>query len=233
MSMWEPQLNALESDFQLLRFDARGHGASELLAQDFTMTDLVGDVIGLWDELGVERSHFIGLSVGGMTGIGLALHHPDRLASLIACDCRLDAPEFFCDMWNQRISDIEQMGMQSIVDGVLATWLCNDTWDHSESIVAKARTWVMNTSPTTYTSFARALQTLDYKKSVSQLELPILYMVGELDGAHPQEMVELQALTPASRLVTLANASHLSNLEQPDGFNKAIRRFLLTLPPEN
>ena len=224
--MWDPQLNALERYFQVLRYDARGHGASKLTAQNFTMIDLVGDVIDLWDGLDIERSHFIGLSVGGMTGIGLAINFPHRLTRLIACDCRLDAPDFFCDMWNRRIANIEQGGMQSIVDGVLSTWLCSNTWANAEFIVENARSMVLDTSSTTYISFARALQTLDYKKSVTQLSLPVLYIVGELDGVHPQEMAELQSLTPDSRLVTLANASHLSNLEQAGAFNQAIRMFL-------
>ena len=95
MSMWEPQLSELAQHFQVLSFDARGHGGSSFPNGPSAMTDLIDDVLLLWDRLSIDHSHFIGLSMGGMTGVGLALKAPTRVKSLIACDCRLDAPDFF------------------------------------------------------------------------------------------------------------------------------------------
>ena len=102
LSMWEPQVAELSKYFRVLRYDARGHGASEIPTGPYEMQDLVDDLIHLWDQLDIEKSHIVGLSMGGMTGTGVALYAPERVNKLMACDCRLDAPVFFINMWNSR-----------------------------------------------------------------------------------------------------------------------------------
>jgi 3-oxoadipate enol-lactonase len=221
LRMWQPQLAALEPHFQVLRYDARGHGGSELGEPQFTMLDLADDVVALWDQLDIAHSHFIGLSMGGMTGIGVALEHPARIDRLVACDCRLDAPGFFRSMWDGRIAAVQTGGMAAIVDEVLDTWLVKET-----GATELARELIMTTGCEGYIACAKALKILDFKTSLRRLSCPVLFMVGEHDGIHPREMAELAELTPGASLVTLANAAHLSNLEQPAAFNIAVLNFL-------
>ena len=227
MRMWEAQLPALETHFHVLRYDARGHGGSKLGTGEFSMNNLMQDVLDLWDELDIAQSHFLGLSMGGMTGIGLALSNPERLGRLVACDCRLDAPEFFRDMWDQRIASVEQGGMEAIVDGIIATWLCDQTLTSKNSPESLARQLILATPAESYIACARALKGLDYKQSLKDISVPVLYLVGAQDGVHPDEMKVLSELTPGAHFRELEDAAHLSNLEKPLAFNRATMDFLL------
>ena len=226
--MWAPQLKVLEQNFRVLRYDTRGHGGSALGEIPFAMTDLVEDVLYLWDKLEIEQSHFLGLSLGGMTGIGVALHCPDRVLRLVACDCRLDAPVFFQEMWDQRIAVIESGGLEALVDAVIDTWLCPATREREPGVEKLARQLILETPAKSYVACARALQGLDFKRRLDEVAVPVLYLVGEHDGPHPTEMTELASLTPGALLQVLPDASHLSNLEQHAAFNAALLDFLLT-----
>src|SRR6478736_10479531 len=87
LSMWDEQAAALKQNFHVLRYDHRGHGATEATEGRYNFDQLVADVVGLFDALSIKRAHFVGLSMGGMTGLALTQKHPDRVASLAACDC--------------------------------------------------------------------------------------------------------------------------------------------------
>ena len=107
LSMWDPQMPALTARHRVLRYDGRGHGESALSTSPIRMDTLVADVIALLDRLGIERVEFLGLSLGGMTGLGLALNHPQRLTRLICCAARADAPPDYVHTWDERIAAIK------------------------------------------------------------------------------------------------------------------------------
>jgi len=224
--MWELQLPALNDHFQVLSFDARGHGKSDVPNGPSSMSDLLQDVLGLWDHFNIARSHFVGLSMGGMTGVGLALKYPDRLLSLAACDCRLDSPEFFKNMWDQRIETVRKQGMQGVVDATIGTWFTQQRLLAGGELIDRIRNMITSTNPSGYISCAQALKHLSYKVSLSDLRVPTLYLVGEHDGPHPVEMESLAALSPGAQFSTIADAAHLSNLEQPQRFNAELMCFL-------
>ncbi|MCH7626155.1 MAG: alpha/beta fold hydrolase, partial [Chloroflexi bacterium] len=93
-TMWDGQVPALEGDFRILRYDARGHGGTQATEGDYTFDMLIGDLLGLWDALDIRKSHLIGLGLGGSTALGAAIEHSDRLLSLVPCACRADmAPD--------------------------------------------------------------------------------------------------------------------------------------------
>ena len=227
MTMWEPQLSVLSQHFRVLSFDARGHGGSGIPNGPSAMIDLVDDVLRLWDRLSIDCSHFIGLSMGGMTGIGVALKAPSRVQSLVACDCRLDAPLFFKNMWDQRIESVNNGSMQDILEQTMATWFTQQRLDTGGEIVDKVRQMILNTDVEGYITCVEALKGLDYKSSLATVIVPTLYVVGDQDGLHPDEMAEFAKLTPDAEFVILDNAAHLSNMEQPSMFNRSVLKFLL------
>ena len=227
MTMWEPQLSVLSQHFRVLSFDARGHGGSGIPNGPSAMIDLVDDVLRLWDQLSIDCSHFIGLSMGGMTGIGVALKAPSRVQSLVACDCRLDAPLFFKNMWDQRIEAVNNGSMQDILEQTMATWFTQQCLDTGGEIVDKVRQMILNTDAEGYITCVEALKGLDYKSSLATVIVPTLYVVGDQDGLHPGEMAEFAKLTPDAEFVILDNAAHLSNMEQPSMFNRSVLKFLL------
>ncbi|BFM16195.1 3-oxoadipate enol-lactonase [Maricurvus nonylphenolicus] len=231
MRMWEPQLAALTQHFRVLLIDARGHGNSDIPAIPYSMDELVDDVLAVWNALDIERSHFVGLSMGGMTGVGIALKAPQRLLSLVACDCRLDAPAFFQDMWDKRLIAVNSGGMDAVVDMTLQTWFTKDKIVNDPNLIGAVADMIAATPETGYLGCAMALKSLDYKRSLNNIKTPTLYLVGAQDGPHPEEMADNTKLTPNAQFAVIENAAHLSNMEQPTEFNTLVLNFLLNITP--
>jgi 3-oxoadipate enol-lactonase len=188
--------------------------------------DLAADVVGVWDALGIERSHILGLSLGGMTGIGVALTHPDRITRLVAADCRADAPPFFVEMWDKRQELLRQSGMAAVAAATLPIWFSEATRKDRPEVVEAARGMILGTSEAGYLGASRALQSLDYKRRLTDVGCPTLFLVGAQDGPHPQEMRDMAALVSGAEFVEIADAAHISNMEQPERFSDAVLRFL-------
>ena len=113
LDMWSPQMPALLEHFRVLRYDTRGHGQSEVTPGPYTIAQLGADVVSLIDHLKITRAHFCGLSMGGMTGMWLGIHAADRIDKLVLCNtsAAIGVPE----MWNTRIAQVRQDGMQSVI----------------------------------------------------------------------------------------------------------------------
>ena len=107
---WDDQLSLLTQNFRVLRYDTRGYGRHTATEGPYTFEHLTGDVLGLMDHYGIEKANLLGLSMGGMTGLGAAIEHPSRIACLICCDARSDAPPRFVDNWTARIASVESAG---------------------------------------------------------------------------------------------------------------------------
>ena len=122
LRMWDDQIGLLTRTHRVLRYDTRGHGGSEAPegAYDFAM--LVADMVAILDHVGAARADVMGLSLGGMTALGLGLGHPGRVGTLIVCDARADAPPPFVASWDDRIAAIRAGGMAAILEGTLARW---------------------------------------------------------------------------------------------------------------
>jgi len=226
MRMWEPQVGPLGKAFRLLRIDARGHGRSSAVKPAASVDDLAADVAAVWDALGIERSHVVGLSLGGMTGFGLALNHAGRMDRLVAADCRADAPPFFVEIWDKRQQMLRDKGIAAVAEGTLPIWFSEATRKERPETVEAARKMIVGTSEAGYMGASRALQKLDYKRRFSEIRCPTLFLVGALDGPHPAEMRSMAALVPGAAFVELADAAHISNLEEPERFTETVLRFL-------
>ena len=120
--MWRPQLAALQARFTVLGYDTRGHGQSSVSADGFGFDTLAADVVALMDHLGVERARFMGLSMGGMSGLALALAHPERVERVVCCDARADAPDGFRAMWDDNIALLASGGMDAVAERTIPRW---------------------------------------------------------------------------------------------------------------
>ena len=224
--LWDPQIAPLESMFHILRIDVRGHGKSTVDVLAETFDDLVGDVIAVWDALGIEKSTVMGLWLGGMTGFGLAIDHPDRVERLIAADCRSDAPEAFAQSWVTRLAALKDNGMNGIADVTIPMWMTDASKKNRPDIIAGAHAMIMTTTDDGYVSVAKPLMTLDYKKNLGKIRCPTQLIVGAQDGPHPDEMRQMAGLIPGAEFAEVEGAGHLSNFEQPERFNAAMLGFL-------
>jgi 3-oxoadipate enol-lactonase len=227
LHLWDAQVALLADRFRILRYDTRGHGKSGTAPPPYDFAMLESDLTGLWDTLGIARSHMVGLSLGGSTGIGLAIHHPDRIASLAACDCRVTAPPAFRQAWEARIAMALADGMEGLVEETMTRWFTGPTLNADPPELAKIRSMIRATSVDGFIGCARALQGIDYLDEVHGIACPTLFVVGEADPAATPELAgAMHGRVEGSTLVEFPGAAHISNIENPSAFNSAVIPFL-------
>jgi len=227
MLMWNPQLASLEAHFQVLRYDMRGHGNSDAPDGAYTLELLADDAVAVLDALGIDTVHFVGLSIGGMIGQGLALNHGDRLKSLALCDTSAIMPAEAQPILQERIAVARQNGMADQVDGTLERWFTPQYLQENPPEVEMIRQQIAATPLAGYLGCSEALGGLNYLERLPEIKLPTLIMVGEEDPGTPVAASEaIHERIAGSQLVILPSARHLSNIEQAEAFNKSLLDFL-------
>lgn len=227
LSMWDDQIAMLTQRYRVLRYDTRGHGGSDTVAGITTFADLNGDVIALMDRFGIDTAAFMGLSMGGMTGMGLAVDHADRINRVVCADARADAPLPFKTNWDNRIAAVTDGGLEAIVEGTLASWLTEDWRNANPDRVAQIRAMVLANDPQGYIACCEALKGLDCLRHLGRAAVPILYVGGDQDmGAAPEVMQAMADATPSGVYMSIPNAAHVANINAPTAFNSAIAGFL-------
>jgi 3-oxoadipate enol-lactonase len=225
-TMWDPQMRVLR-DFRVLRFDTRGHGASEAPAGEYTMDELAADAHALLDALGIERFHFVGLSMGGMIGQQLALRVPLRMASLTLADTTSRYPAEARPVWEQRIAMVRARGMDALVPTTLERWFTAGFRERNIETVAGIAAKIRATPVAGYIGCAHAISHIDLTARLSTIASPTLVIAGADDQGTPPAMAEdIVRAIDGSRLEVIPAAAHLSNIEQPDVFNALMHAFL-------
>lgn len=230
LHLWDAQAALLADRFRILRYDTRGHGRSAAPPPPYDLGILEDDVIALWDSLGIRESHYVGLSLGGSTGIGIAIRSPERILGLAACDCRVTAPPAFREAWEARIAIAESEGMGGLVEETMTRWFTESSLAADPPELEKIRAMIAATSVDGFIGCARALQGIDYISEVHRIACPTLFVVGEADPAATPELAgAMHARVKGSKLMELPGAAHISNIENPAAFNAAVIQFLDSL----
>jgi len=227
VTMWDPQMAMLTAKYRVLRFDTRGHGKSGAPAGAYTLGQLADDARGLLQALNIPKTHWIGLSMGGMIGQMLALDSPGLLQSLTICDSSSRVPPEARPMWQERIEIAKSKGMAALVDATLGRWFTEPFLKSQPGKVAPIRQLILNTPVNGYCGCGQAISQLDNTERLPAIKIPTLIVVGRQDVGTPVAASEvMHGKIAGSKLVILEDASHISNVEQPDAFNKAIGDFL-------
>jgi 3-oxoadipate enol-lactonase len=227
LSMWDEQAAALSRDYKILRYDSRGHGGTDAPDGAYSFAMLENDVIGLMNHFSISRASFIGLSLGGMTGLGLAINHPMRLERLIACACRADAPGPYQEAWRQRIAQINEKGLESLVEPTVQRWFTSGFMTANPAAIDKVRGMIRSTPAQGYIGCGHALIGLDYLSRVPDIKTPTLFVAGKQDqGAPPEVMKAMHDALPGSHFAELDPAGHILNIENPKGWTDAVVPFL-------
>ncbi len=230
LKMWELQMEALESHFQVLRYDIRGHGRSEVTEGPYTFDLLAEDVMGLLDALSIEKVNWVGLSMGGMIGQSIALNHPNRLQSLVLCDTMAIFPEESLPLWQERMESVKAKGMQAQLEATLERWFTPSFLRLRPPILEVIRNEFLSTPVKGYLGCVEAICKLNFLDRLSEIEIPTLIMVGEDDPGTPVSASEaMHQRIPHSKLTIIPSARHLSNVEQPKIFNTNLLKFLQSL----
>ena len=229
LRLWDSQVEALKDKFCVIRYDTRGHGHSSKFEGPFSFDMLENDVISILDELNIEKANFVGLSIGGMTSLGLALKHQKRFNKIVCCAARADMPAPMKESWNERISIVKKNGTDGVVNSSIERWYSEEFRNNPNNTVKinLATEMIKNTSVEGYIGCCEAIKNLDYLKELSTINREILYISGENDiGAPAMAIEEMHHLTPNSKYENIPGAAHILNIESPDLVNKIILNFL-------
>lgn len=223
--MWEPQMLDLVQHFQVLRYDTRGHGASDVPPGDYTMEQLGRDVLGLADALNFRKFSLCGLSMGGAVGQWLAIHAPERLQNLVLANT---AARFgTAETWEARMSAIRQGGINAIVDAVMQRFFAPEMFEQNDPHVPAIRSVLLGTDPNGYLRCCAALRDLDHRPLLSKIKTPTLVIGGDRDPSTPwAETGEILAREIAGARSVVLPAAHLSNLARPHSFTTAVLEFV-------
>jgi 3-oxoadipate enol-lactonase len=224
LSMWDGQAAHLAQQYRVIRYDTRGHGESEASKPPYTLSMLAEDVRSLLDALGVGQVHYVGLSLGGMTGQVFAARYPHRLHSLALCDTSAKVSR---SIWEERIRLALREGIECVVEPSVGRWFTKSFREREPAVIEAFRRKIRGTSIDGYLGCANAIMEMDNNDLLGRIATPTLVVVGRDDPATPVGDSEiLKAGIAGSRLLVIDDAAHLPNIEREDEFNEVIGEFL-------
>jgi 3-oxoadipate enol-lactonase len=224
-SMWEPQVEPLAKRYRLLRYDQRGHGRSPVPPGPYSIAELGRDLLALLDRLEIERAAVCGLSIGGMTGVWIGAHAPDRVARLVLlCTSAQLGPE---SMWRERAETVRTRGPEAIADAGLERWFTAAFRDAHPELTARMRATLCATPPEGYAGCCEAIATMDLRPDLPEITAPTLVIAGQDDPATPPPHGRMIAeAIPGARFELVGPAAHLASLEQPERVTELILEFM-------
>jgi 3-oxoadipate enol-lactonase len=224
LQMWEPQMKALAQVFRVIRYDRRGHGKSSVPPGPYSMERFGRDVLAILDDLNIERVHWCGLSMGGMVGQWLGANVPERMGKIILSNTACYYPD--PTNWLNRIKAIKEGGIAAVADAVIAGWLTADFREREPQITANLKSMLLATPLQGYLACCEVLSTLDQRAFLPKIKSPTLVIAGRHDmGATVAAGEFIRSQIPGASL-TILDAAHISNVEQPHAFADAVIGFL-------
>lgn len=218
---WDQQMSAWGVDRRVLRFDQRGHGASEVGATPYTLERLVRDAVAVLDAFEVERADVCGISLGGMVALRLAANAPERVGRVVAADTAIRVGTE--DGWRARADLVRQHGMAAVRDAVLERFFSPGFRASAPAEVERAAEMLLACDPEGYARSCEALATGDLSDELSRVRSSVLVVVGAEDVATtPSDAAALTAALPDARLTELEDAGHLAHIEAPERFARVV-----------
>lgn len=225
MAMWDANLAALEEHFRVVRYDTRGHGGSPVPDGPYDIDDLVDDVVALLDDLGVERAHFVGLSLGGMTGMRLAAREPGRVDRLVVlCTGAHLEPS---SAWHDRAATVRAQGTGAVAEAVVTRWFTPGLLSADADLKAASEAMVAGTPAEGYAASCEVIATMDLRGDLASITAPTLAIAGADDPATPPpHLAEIAESVQDGRLLVVSDAAHLASAQQPGTVTPAIVEHL-------
>lgn len=228
VDLWTPQVDRLAATFRVIRFDTRGHGASEAPPGPYTLDRLGRDALAVLDAAGARRAHVCGVSLGGQTALWLAVHAPERVTGVVAANtgARIGTTA----LWNQRIRAAETLGMHVLVEPAMVRWFTPRFRRRDPETVDRFRTMLRACSPTGYAACCAALRDADLRADLHRIKAPALVIIGAEDNATPPAAGRAICEHVAGAELLALDAAHLANVERPGAFTAGVLAFLTRIP---
>jgi 3-oxoadipate enol-lactonase len=226
-TMWDDLAAKLRRRYSVLRIDVRGHGLSDVRDGRYTLAELADDVAAVLDSHSIEKTNFVGLSLGGMIGQAFALQHPARLQKMVlACTSSYYGPEGAA-MWNGRVKTVTESGTAALADASMQRFFSDAFRAAQPVVVEQYKARLIATATKGYVGCSHALAALDFSNDLVKIAAPTLVIAGELDVGTPPAMSEtLTRGIPNARMATIAGAAHLAAVEKPEEFGALVEEFL-------
>lgn len=223
--IWDGVVEALGEQFRTIRYDKRGHGLSTCPPSPYTMDEHVGDFAALLDHVGVGNAIIVGLSVGGLIAQGLTAARPGLARAVVLCDT---AHKIMTDeIWNQRIAAVEADGLEALADGTMERWFSNGFRATETAALAGSRNMLVRTPEAGYVGTCVAIRETDYTAVAKAINVPVLCVVGDEDGATPPDVVRATSeIIPGAKFIIIEGAGHLPCVEKPATLAGHITEFL-------
>jgi 3-oxoadipate enol-lactonase len=226
LHMWDDQVAPFTRHFRLVRYDRRGHGKSSVPKGPYSMDRLGRDALAIIDGLGIDKLHWCGLSMGGMIGMWLGAHAPQRLDKLILSN----TSAYFAEkaMWEGRIKLVREQGLAAIVDANMERWFTKKFRETSPQTMERIHQMFLATDVEGYIGCGHAIRDMDHRPLLAKIRAPTLVIAGKHDPATTVEAGEFIAQhTPNAQLAILETA-HIANMEQPTLYADTVLGFLLS-----
>jgi 3-oxoadipate enol-lactonase len=225
LRIWDDVASELRRSYRLLRYDLRGHGLTDATAPPYSIEILADDLSRLLDARHIGQAVLCGVSIGGQIALTLAARDPERVPALVLCDTGLRIGDEA--LWDARVAAIENGGLESIADSVLARWFAPSLRESHPADYQGYRNLLLRTSPRGYVGASLALRDSDLTGAARAVRARTLVLCGEEDGATPPDVVRaLAASIPGARFELVPGAGHLPSLEQPEAVAGRIKSFL-------
>jgi 3-oxoadipate enol-lactonase len=224
LSLWDPQFPIFAKSFRVLRYDSRGHGETSATQGEYSVEMLGRDVLQLLDALNLKRVNFCGLSIGGMTGMWLAVNAPQRLENLVLANT---APKIGkLDMWTERIRAVREGSTKAVANQVVDRWFTPEFHAKHPDQIAKTRQMIESTSTDGYVGSCAAVRDFDFCEKVDAIRAQTLVIAGTHDqSVPPSDAQKLAKQIPGARYIELP-AAHISNVEAASRFTDEVSTFL-------
>lgn len=223
-TMWQPQIDALQDKFFIVAYDARGHGKSDVPKGSYTINDLGEDVIALLNELSIQKANFCGISMGGLTGLWLAIHHPGHFDKIIVSNTAAKIGQE--SAWQDRAKLVLEHGLEGVASSAPSRWFSESFVARNGGIVDRLTKNLSNQSAEGYSACCQALAIADVRDELKEIKLPILSIGGELDPVTTVSDAQYIVDNVSGAILATIQASHIANIERPSDFNKIIEGFV-------
>lgn len=221
---WDEQAPAWSRHFRVVRYDRRGHGRSGVPPGPYSMERFGRDALAIMDALGLGKVNWCGLSLGGMVGQWLAANAPRRIDKLILSNTSCYYPDK--SQWDDRIAAIRARGLAAIADGVMNLWFTADFRARAPDMVARLKQMLVTTPLAGYIGACEAIRDMDHREILPKISAPTLVIAGRHDAAIPIETTAfIRSQIPRAAL-TVLDAGHISNVEQPAVYAADVLGFL-------
>jgi 3-oxoadipate enol-lactonase len=227
-TMWDSQVDALKEDYRVISYDIRGHGESDTGSDDFSIELFVADLLHLMEELKIEKASLCGLSMGGYIALLAIENYPEHFDALVLCDTNCIAdPPLVKQKRLDTIQQIKSFGVERYVNNSIENLFAPQSFTTHKEAVSAVKEMILNT---TEQSLSKTLLALSQRKAtcskLSEITLPVHFIVGEEDKITPPKAAELMhQKIKNSSIHLIPHAGHLSNLESPDEFNEQLKTF--------